>query len=399
MINKNKIKLFVLAFVLFGFIWFSSAQVSLNPVYSEDRFQPSDAFHAWCENQLDVVFALENTQINGVNAILKYNNADINILKVFPEWEQANNLSYVVENDKITFNKLKTDNGWLDKIVFKLFFKWKQNLKTTDFSFVKWSYVLDTNGNMIDLDDNMDNEYKFNFSTVPECNPDIVSPHVELIFPVLKTGEFVALDSHFQFNIFDQGKWINKDSISISIDDITYDLSNIEHEWDGEMLTIYPDNWLSVWEIVSLELFVWDKQVYGKSNIVNKHYDLPTSDDLYLLNDIDPVQFRKLVNKEKYYHGSVGECELLKENYTIWDELDNKLIMSIAKRLSCPNLSLFVTGEDGTKNITAASNNLDEKLNKLDSLKNTKITVFSVIGWLLFWLTLIVVLFWCFRKK
>jgi hypothetical protein len=46
---------------------------------------------------------------------------------------------------------------------------------------------------------------------------------------------------------------------------------------------------------------VQDKQVYGKANLMTKKYDLETSTGLYLLNDIDPVQFRKLVNKEKYY--------------------------------------------------------------------------------------------------
>jgi hypothetical protein len=40
------------------------AQVSLNPVYTSERFQPSDKFHAGCENQINVVFSLNNSKIN-----------------------------------------------------------------------------------------------------------------------------------------------------------------------------------------------------------------------------------------------------------------------------------------------------------------------------------------------
>jgi hypothetical protein len=52
----------------------------------------------------------------------------------------------------------------------------------------------------------INNDYQFTFVQVPECNPDIASPHVNLIFPDVNTGDYVALDSYFQFNIFDEGK-------------------------------------------------------------------------------------------------------------------------------------------------------------------------------------------------
>ncbi|MBO4515988.1 hypothetical protein J5751_00715 [bacterium] len=42
----------------------SFAQVSVNPIYTSERFKPSDKFHAGCENQIDVVFHLNNSKIN-----------------------------------------------------------------------------------------------------------------------------------------------------------------------------------------------------------------------------------------------------------------------------------------------------------------------------------------------
>jgi hypothetical protein len=44
-------------------------------------------------------------------------------LKIIPQGEVENNLTYVIEEDKIIFNKLKTENLGFDKIVFSLFFE------------------------------------------------------------------------------------------------------------------------------------------------------------------------------------------------------------------------------------------------------------------------------------
>ena len=376
----NKKIIFILCILawLIWTIWISQAQVSLNPIYTTDRFQPSDMFHAWCENYIDVVFDLTDVEIAWVNAILKYNNADIDIIKIIPQWEKENNLTYVIEKDTIIFNKLKTETLWLDKIIFSVFFEGDTNLKSTEFGFVTWSYVVDINGAMFDIN----SSYKFDFATVPECNPDIIAPSVEMIFPAVGTGEYTALDSYFQFEISDQGKWINKDSVNISIDDIKYDLSNVEHEWDENMLTIYPDTWLSIWSKISLSIDVQDKQVYWKANISTEKYDLQTSTWLYLLNDIDPVQFRKLVNKEKYYQWSVEECNLLSDVYVDWDEETQKNILSINKRLSCGEI-VSLSNPDS---LVWGDGNLVVEF-------KSKFSVFAILGWILFWLLLFIKIF------
>lgn len=390
MMNK-KIKIFsLLLSVAVVYLWISMAQVQLNPIYSSDRFQPSDKFHAGCENQMDVVFDLEGSEINGINAILKYNNQDIDIIKIVAEWEKENNLSYVIEEDKIIFNKLKTENQWWNDIVFRLFFEVDENLDNTDFSFVEGSYVLDDNGVMNEINES----YQFNFAKVPECNPDIAKPHVNLIFPDVNTGEYVALDSYFEFNIFDEGKWINKESISISIDDVVYDLSSIEHERNGENLTIYPDVWLPLNAVVKLEILVWDKQVYWKSNIINKTYNLRTSRDLYLLNDIDPVEFRKLVDKEKYYQGSLSECSVLSKIYVDLDWNDQKLLQSIAKRLSCGDITQI---EDTVVVNTGVVDDL--VLEEIMDFEDKKVSILSMLGWILFVFVLIISGILCYKRK
>jgi len=368
--KKINVILFLISCVLL--FSYTIAQVNLNPIYSSERFQPSDKFHAWCENQLDLVFSLNYSNVVWVNAILEYNWNEIEILKILPEWEKENNLTYVVEENKIIFNKLKTQDSGLQKVIFKVFFKVDSSLISTSLRFSTGSYVLDTKGNMVELN----KSYDFMFAKVPECEPDIIAPTVELLFPVLKTGEYVALDSHFTFDIYDLWKWINKDKIYFTIDDIKYDLLNIEHEWSGNNLTIYPDNRLPLGSEILLNIEVYDKQVYGKPNMTNKNFVFYTSTGLNLLNEIDPVQFRKLVNKEKYYQWSQLECDRLKENYLISDIETKDIILSINKRLSCGDLIW-----------------LDDTIVEKKSEEKFWFSVFAVLGWLLFGLMSFILIF------
>jgi len=350
----------------------------LSPVYSSDRFQPSDKFHAWCENQLDVIFSLNYSNVVGVNAILEYNSDEIEILKILPEWEKENNLSYVVESNKIIFNKLKTQDSWLQRAVFKMFFRAKPTLFFTDFNFSTGSYVLDTKWNMVELN----KSYNFKFQRVPECEPDIIAPTIELLFPILQSWEYIALDSHYQFDISDLWKWINKDKINFTIDDIKYDLSNTEHERNGDILTIYPSIWLPLGSTVKLNIEVSDKQVYWKANTTRKEYIFQTSNELNLLNEIDPVQFRKLVNKEKYYQWSQAECKWLEEQFLISEDSIKDTILSINKRLSCADLDWL----SGLLNLQE----IDDKV---------WFSVFSTLGRLLFGLLLFLLIFKRLSKK
>jgi len=378
--QKKMKKFYLFLFILFSAFLFSftKAQVELSPVYSSDRFQPSDKFHAWCENQLDVIFSLNYSNVVGVNAILEYNSDEIEILKILPEWEKENNLSYVVESNKIIFNKLKTQDSWLQRAVFKMFFRAKPTLFFTDFNFSTGSYVLDTKWNMVELN----KSYNFKFQRVPECEPDIIAPTIELLFPILQSWEYIALDSHYQFDISDLWKWINKDKINFTIDDIKYDLSNTEHERNGDILTIYPSIWLPLGSTVKLNIEVSDKQVYWKANTTRKEYIFQTSNELNLLNEIDPVQFRKLVNKEKYYQWSQAECKWLEEQFLISEDSIKDTILSINKRLSCADLDWL----SGLLNLQE----IDYKV---------WFSVFSTLGRLLFGLLLFLLIFKRLSKK
>lgn len=379
--DMKKLKIFICVVMSLCLPMSVMAQVIFEPIYTSERFQPSDAFHATCENQLNVIFSLEDTKISWISAVLDYNPNDIEILKIVWENEKGNNLSYVVNDNKIYLNKLKSEwsvDNWSNMVVFDLYLKSKEGVSDTKITFADGSYMVDSDGNMINLSDSM----LLQFVAVPECEPDIVSPKINLLFP--KEDARVPLDTYFQFDISDLWKWVNEDSIVLSINDIDYDINSMEHEWEMNILTIYPDFWMPFNTGFELKLTVSDKQVYGWANSVTKVYKLETMDEMYLLNKITPEEFRKLVNSQKYYKWTEQECEFLAYNYSLaqnaWDSQNHDIILSINQRLNCPDI--------------------DQNWWNFVSDESEWMSLFSVLGWTLFACTfLIVLLLCCARMK
>lgn len=379
--DMKNLKVFIFAIMAFCLPLSAFAQVTFEPIFASERFQPSDMFHATCENQLNVIFSLENTKISWISAVLDYNPNDIEILKIVWENEKTNNLSYVVNDNKIYLNKLKSEwsaDMWSNMVVFAIYLKSQEWVTDTQISFADGSYMVDSEGKMI----NLSNSTILQFSSVPECEPDIVSPKVNLLFP--KEDAWVALDTYFQFDISDLWKWINEDSVVLSVNGIDYDINSLEHEWDMDVLTIYPDFWMPFNTWFEVKLSVSDKQVYGGANTVTKTYNFETMDEVYLLNKIDPLEFRKLVNSQKYYKWTKQECDFLIEAYSFsqrnWDMKQWDIILSINKRISCPDI------QKGTWDYL---------------VEDTKsLSLFSVLGWTLFACSfLIVILMACRGRK
>jgi hypothetical protein len=192
------------------------------------------------------------------------------------------------------------------------------------------------------------------------------------------------LDTYFQFDISDLWKWINEDSVVLSVNGIDYDINSLEHEWDMDVLTIYPDFWMPFNTWFEVKLSVSDKQVYGGANTVTKTYNFETMDEVYLLNKIDPLEFRKLVNSQKYYKWTKQECDFLVDAYLLsqrnWDVKQWDIILSINKRISCPDI------QKGTWDYL---------------VEDTKtLSLFSVLGWTLFACSfLMVILMACRGRK
>lgn len=366
-------------FILFLVLWFTFAQVQFEPIYTSERFQPSDVFHAGCENQIDILFNITWEEINWVNAILNYNPNDIEIIKVVWENERWNNLSYVVNDNKIYLNKLRSDDGWWSKMVkFSIYFKSNEWVSDTRMFFEEGSYLVNEVGKMVNFDDAI----ILQFVSVPECDPDIISPKVNLLYP--KEDMWTPLDTYFQFDISDSWKGINEDSIVLSINGIDHNVADMEYEWDTSVLTIYPDFWMPLNTGFEVKISVSDKQVYGWENTVTKVYQLETPSELYLMNNITPSDFRKIVNSQKYYKGTTQECKFLANQYVLslnnLDTNGQKMILDINKKLNCPEI-------------------WDQDVNLFSTEEAAEYSVFSILWWLMFGLSFLVVLLLVVNKK
>ena len=75
---------------------------------------------------------------------------------------------------------------------------------------------------------------------------------------------------------------------------------------------------------------------------MTKVYQLETPSELYLMNNITPSDFRKIVNSQKYYKGTTQECKFLANQYALSlldSDIDGqKMILDINKKLNCPEI-------------------------------------------------------------
>jgi len=94
------------------------------------------------------------------------------------------------------------DNPKLDGTtsLFHLDFQSKTGVTQTNLVVATGSYFV-TNGKIVYLQAS----FPLQFASVPECDPDIVPPSVDLVFPQDPTAR-TTLDQYFVFNIQDDGK-------------------------------------------------------------------------------------------------------------------------------------------------------------------------------------------------
>jgi len=98
--------------------------VTIQPLYSDVRFQPSDKLHANCINSADIIFSPQGQKITKFKVILSYNPETLEILRILPTVTNATVHSKIeydkiileVENPKFTSSTANTS-------FFQIYFK------------------------------------------------------------------------------------------------------------------------------------------------------------------------------------------------------------------------------------------------------------------------------------
>ena len=340
----------VLAFPAFGM------NVTMQPLYTDARFQPVDAFHAGCDQ--DTQFSWEGTDknVSEIHLVMRYNPADITISRVVNS--DTTPADYKIEYDTVTFDISNPTLSAQSTPLFNISFKSSTGVTSSEWLIDTWSYAV-SNGKHISLNETL----PMAFAQVPECDPDVIAPSVSLVYPKDPTAR-VSLDQSFVFEIKDTGKGIDPSSVQILLDGQLYTADMVNLQRKGDYLTFYPQNWLGVNKKINLKISIGDKQVYGWPNTTDESFQFQTATGLVLEDNIDPMTLRKMARWASKLFGSSEECTALQGFYVSSDVGLQGTVTSIMQKLACdtgdlaglvPSTDTHGAAPDQTKGLTFVS--------------------------------------------
>lgn len=370
-LTKKIISLWVIAMIATAWTvrW---AKVTLQPLYSDVRFQPSDQLHAGCTNSADIIFSPQGQKITKFTLVLYYNPENLEIVRILPKIPDGS------ASSKIEYNKiiLEVQNPTFDistesKSFFELYFK-SDSIGAQTLTLWTGSQAIAA-GKSYPLQGN----FELVFADVPECEPDIIPPSLSLIYPKDTTAR-IALDQYFVFDIKDIGKWVDKRSVIINFDGEQYRYGSDNIKRNGNYLTFYPGTWIPINKPIDLEILIWDKQSYGGPNETQNIFNFKSATGMLLNKYITPMMFRQIAQNGEKIAASSGECALLAQRYPTAPLRNQILLKSIIQKVWCDLAtlqSLPLTWEDTT--LTTS----DKKTAYM------WLSVFASIGWILFFIT------------
>jgi len=198
----------------------------------------------------------QEQKITNFTLVLYYNPDTLEILRILP------NTSNGVISSKIEYNKiiLEVQNPTFVAMkptsFFQLYFK--SNTVGNEVLTLGTGSEVITPSKTYALTDT----FILDFAQVPECEPDIVPPSINLIYPK-DTQEKINLDQYFIFDIKDIGKGVDKNSIVLHFDGEKYLYGSDNLKRNGNYLTFYPNTWIPFNTNLDLKIVVTDKQSYG----------------------------------------------------------------------------------------------------------------------------------------
>ncbi len=347
------------------------AKVTFQPTFSDVRFQPADKLHANCASSADVLVASQWQKISELTLILYYNPETIEILRVLPTTKNST-ATAKIEYDKIilTIKNPSFASSTEATSLFQLNFK-SNVVGQETFVLGTWSEMVVGNKTTP-----LDATFALNFAKVPECEPDIIPPSINLIFPK-DTQKKIALDQYFVFDIKDIGKGIDPNSVVINFDGQQYTNGSDNLKWKGNFLTFYPGTWIPINKTLDLTILATDKQAYWWANTTESTYTFKSATGMFLYENIGPMMFRILAKQWEKISASLDECALLKNIYTS-NSSNQQAIKNIIQKVWCDITTLDTIDESWTQLAPITNKNLQQYKN---------ISVFAGIGRILFFLT------------
>ena len=351
---------------------FVGASVIFSPQFGDERFPPADMLHAECLSLVDLSLELEKKEeLKSVHLILNYEPDELQITQL--KWKYKG--SYAVGYDKLEIDFEAEDYDEVDFATIHL--KSKGGVSTGTLLIDEESYYVTQDGEKVFLS----GENDLVFAEVPECEPDIVAPNISVVSPE-QWAKWIALDSYFIFDVKDEWKWVDKSSFEVVLNDVLYEAGNSAFRRSWSYLVFFPNEWLPVDEKISLEVRVSDLQDFGGPNRVEEEFKFFSASGMYLLSEVNPNMLRLFKQKTQSFRASASECALLNQLYVETDDLHKYTLMSIMEKFTCPidmdYIASYVAVDDVEEIV------VEEK----PVLRVNSFSVFAVIGWILFLITL-----------
>ena len=358
---------------IIAMLWFAFwAKVTFQPLYSDVRFQPADKLHAGCTNSADILFSPQGQKISKFTLVLYYNPENVEILRILPSTDNG------VASSKIEYDKiiLEVQNPTFassteTKSFFQLYFK---------SDIVGREVLILGTGSEAAIENKtypLEWTFALNFAQVPECEPDIIPPSINLIYPK-DTSQRITLDQYFIFDIKDIGKWADKTSVMINFDGEQYFYGSENLKRNGNYLTFYPGKRIPVNENMDLKILITDKQSYGWSNKTESVYSFQTATRMALNKQINPMMFRKIAQEAEKISASVDECTLLADFYSKSEVKYQQEFKSIIQKVGCDLNTI------DTSLLEADENTANEMNDQQKQYRN--ISVFATLGRILFFI-------------
>lgn len=380
MIKKS---LFALGLLFLGSSTYA-AQIFIQPEFADDRFEPADKLHAWCMHTATVSIKTSSKEsVSSFRFVVSYEPEKLEILDIKPSEAYKWILDSKIEYDKIIVSLLnKQIPQWETTTLFTISFKSNEYASGSLLAIRKPSYVIDQNNKEVLVFV----EQKLSFAKVAECEPDIVPPTITLIKPQ-NTKQTLGLDSYFVFSIKDIGKGINPNSIIINFDGISYTWWDSALVWEKDQLSFYPKKWLPIGKELELTISASDKQNYGWANMSTKTFNFITQNGIVFENSLTPMMYRNLIGKAKAIYATDEECAALAFLGTNASSLQFPFdpLASLSKKINCPF--------DKTDIIQSIQEN------KTTAKSTVFISVFSILGRVLFGITFILKLHYLISYK
>lgn len=341
----------------------------VQPMFSDKRFPPVNKLHAGCSNSFDVLLNTKD-EVGEIRTEIDFNAEDVRISRIVPSI-QLQNATVKVDNGKIIFYQSPIPEDFDMRMpLFSVFFSNTEDITKSTIKFVN-SYVTTIEGNK----ENLDSSYTLNFAKVPECNPDIIPPKIELIYPKPNATN-IPLDSYFTFKATDIGKSVDQQSVKIVINGEKFSYNTPGLSRSGDYVTVTPSNWLPVNQQISISIQIADRQKYGGANTQEKSFVATTSPGISFMEKITPSQVRQIFNKantsveEVPVQASSTECTLLQTMYEKADLYYQTKLQAIMEKLSCevPTISATTSIIDDTQDAMIESG---EEIHTVANIQDT----------------------------